>query len=76
MIRGFGKAIWALLTNEWCRHEWETVEEFYLWKDDFWKTEHLTHEKVKPEGSFVCKGKVYHQRCYLCRDIRQERIEI
>lgn len=76
MIRRLGKALWAILTDTFCNHEWETVEEFYVWKDDLWKTEHLTHHKIKPAENFTCKGKIYHQKCVYCQEMRQERVEI
>lgn len=76
MIKSLGRALWSFLTNEWCQHEWETVEEFYIWKDAFWNIEHLTHEKIQPSNNFACKGKVYHQKCIHCGEMRQERVNI
>lgn len=76
MIKSLGRVLWAFITDTWCRHEWENVEEFFIWKHDLWGTEHLTSAPTQPGISFAKKGKVYHQRCAHCGEMRSERISI
>jgi hypothetical protein len=48
MIKSLGRVLWAFITDTWCRHEWENVEEFFIWKHDLWGTEHLTSTPTQP----------------------------
>ena len=78
MIKAFGRTIWAFLTDSWCRHEWEILREYVIWKDQFWGTEHLvpSERDRQPDDNFARKGRVYHKRCVHCGELQQERISI
>lgn len=77
MMKSIGRAFWAIFTDTWCNHEWETMAAFVIWQDTFWKTEHLKPvgmDDTQPATNFARVGIVYHQKCLQCGELRTERL--
>ena len=76
-MSSFRRVLKAFLTDTWCNHNLEIIEEWYVWWDPIFAVEILSKDGENPpegKGRFRLTGKVYHQLCSQCQEIIKTKV--